>query len=65
MLREAEKHAAVFPDMEWIYCRQSPIEVQNKQTSKGTIRVAMPLGAKRDSCSTFLEQMSAMRRDDE
>lgn len=65
MLREAEKYATVFPQLEWIYCGQRPMEIRAKQTSKDILRVAMPLSMERDPCGTFLEQMFAMRRDDD
>ncbi|KAL2192249.1 hypothetical protein P885DRAFT_48138 [Corynascus similis CBS 632.67] len=64
MLREAENYAAVFLDLEWIYCGQWPMEIRNKPTSEGMIRVAMPLANERDSCWTFLERMFAMGKDD-
>jgi hypothetical protein len=65
MLREAERYAAVFPHLEWIYCGQWLMRIQTQQTSKGIVRVAMPLSTERDSCETFLDKMFAMRKDDE
>jgi hypothetical protein len=60
MLREAEKYAAVFPHLEWIYCGQWVMGIRNKPTSEGIIRVAVPLAKERDSCWTFLNETFGM-----
>lgn len=57
MVQEADKYAALFPGLEWIYCGQLPMDIRDEQTSSGVLRSAVPFGQARDSCETLLRQM--------
>lgn len=58
MLRQAEKYAAAIPSLEWIYCGQWPMAIQERGNE--TPRVAVPLSKERDTCYTALSRMFAM-----
>lgn len=64
MVREAEKYAAVLPELEWIYCGQWPMDIRKEETSSGTRRVAVPSSEERDTCWTLLRRMFSMGEDD-
>ncbi|RFU79400.1 hypothetical protein TARUN_2855 [Trichoderma arundinaceum] len=64
MLWEAERYAAVFPRLHWIYCGQLPISIRTKQESKGTVYVATPLGKARDPSWLDLARTFEMEKDD-
>lgn len=64
MLREAEKYAAVFPNLDWVYCGQIPMSIQRTQGPKGPTPVAIPLSKKRISCDKLLRQMFEVGQDD-
>lgn len=58
MLRQAEKYAAAIPSLEWIYCGQWPMAIQERGNE--TSRAAVPLSKARDTCYTALSRMFAM-----
>ena len=62
MLRQAEKYAAAMPSLEWIYCGQWPMAIQER--GNGTARAAIPLTKGRDTCYTALGRMFSMGNDD-
>ncbi|RYO91858.1 hypothetical protein DL762_001938 [Monosporascus cannonballus] len=65
MIQEAERYAAVFQQLEWVYCGQWPMDIRKEQTLSGINRFAVPLGKSRDSCRTLLGRMFAMGEDDD
>ncbi|VUC24176.1 unnamed protein product [Clonostachys rosea] len=56
MLRQAEKYAFVFPDLEWILCGQWPMAFQDNPESSAAPRQAFPLTRERDLSLSFLER---------
>ena len=62
MLRQTEKYAAAMPSLEWIYCGQWPMAIQER--GNGTARAAIPLTKGRDTCYTALGRMFSMGNDD-
>ncbi|RYO91984.1 hypothetical protein DL766_007174 [Monosporascus sp. MC13-8B] len=65
MIQEAERYAAVFQQLEWVYCGQWPMDIRKEQTLSGINRFAVPLGKSKDSCRTLLGRMFAMGEDDD
>ncbi|RYP92454.1 hypothetical protein DL770_001400 [Monosporascus sp. CRB-9-2] len=55
MLDEADKYAALLPDLEWILCGQWPMGVRRSPGGGGPAR-AFPLTEERDECYTFLQR---------
>ncbi|RYP33546.1 hypothetical protein DL768_011095 [Monosporascus sp. mg162] len=55
MLDEADKYAALLPDLEWIFCGQWPMGVRRSSDGRGPAR-AFPLTEERDECYTFLQR---------
>ncbi|RYP05336.1 hypothetical protein DL764_003881 [Monosporascus ibericus] len=55
MLDEADKYAALLPDLEWILCGQRPMGVRRSLGGGGPAR-AFPLTKERDECYTFLQR---------
>lgn len=62
MLLQAEKYAATLPSLEWIYCGQWPMAIQER--GNGTSKAAIPLTKGRDTCYTALGRMFSMGTDD-
>jgi len=62
MLAEAEKYAATLPSLEWIFCGQWPMAIEEHENGK--VRAAVPLTKERDSCWTALNRMFSMETND-
>ena len=62
MLLQAEKYAATLPSLEWIFCGQWPMAIEEHEN--GISRTAIPLGTERDTCFTALSRMFSMEGDD-
>ncbi|KAF4960842.1 hypothetical protein FGADI_675 [Fusarium gaditjirri] len=55
MLTEAEKYAAVFPELEWVYSGQWSMGIIRTPEGQCGLPKAIPLTKKRDQCRTYQE----------
>uniref|UniRef100_A0A0D2XTZ6 F-box domain-containing protein n=1 Tax=Fusarium oxysporum (strain Fo5176) TaxID=660025 RepID=A0A0D2XTZ6_FUSOF len=53
MLDQAEKYAAVFPKLEWMFCGQRPMGFMKTPEGQCEFRRAVPLTQGRDECRTY------------
>ncbi|RYC93657.1 hypothetical protein BFJ63_vAg3636 [Fusarium oxysporum f. sp. narcissi] len=53
MLDQAEKYAAVFPKLEWMFCGQGPMGFMKTPEGQCEFRRAVPLTQGRDECRTY------------
>ncbi|KAH6603460.1 hypothetical protein Trco_008235 [Trichoderma cornu-damae] len=56
MLTQAEEYAAVFPELEFVYCGQRPMGFRRDAESPVAGREAIPLTRHRDDCITFFHK---------
>ena len=63
ILTQAQKYAATFPKLEWIFCRQRPMKI----TCPGdrSFGNAVPLSEDRDTRRTLLSRMFGFGGEDE
>ncbi|KAI1047614.1 hypothetical protein LB505_012688 [Fusarium chuoi] len=54
MLDQAEKYAAIFPKLEWMFCGQRPMGFTQAAEGQCELRKAIPLTKGRDQCRTYL-----------
>ncbi|KAI1067093.1 hypothetical protein LB506_003888 [Fusarium annulatum] len=54
MLNQAEKYAAIFPKLEWMFCGQRPMGFMQAAEGQCELRKAIPLTKGRDQCRTYL-----------
>ncbi|KAF4503098.1 hypothetical protein FAGAP_653 [Fusarium agapanthi] len=57
MLHQAEKYAAIFPNLQWMFCGQRPMGFINATEEKCELRTAVPLTKGRDQCRTYLAEV--------
>ncbi|CZR39202.1 uncharacterized protein FPRO_05606 [Fusarium proliferatum ET1] len=57
MLNQAEKYAAIFPKLEWMFCGQRPMGFIQAAEGQCELRQAIPLTKGRDQCRTYLGEM--------
>ncbi|KAJ4281919.1 hypothetical protein NW764_004602 [Fusarium oxysporum] len=53
MLDQAEKYAAVFPKLEWMFCGQRPMGFMKTPEGQCEFRRAVPLTQGKDECRTY------------
>ncbi|EMT67915.1 hypothetical protein FOC4_g10012311 [Fusarium odoratissimum] len=57
MLDQAEKYAAVFPRLEWMFCGQRPMGFTKTPEGQCELRRAVPLTQGRGECRTYRQAM--------